>query len=121
MGRAVAAVLPRRRAAGRRRTRRARPPTRQSDFSQGALTPARAASHRSFVWSRNQDPRLPFLISGVVLLITTLALSRVESGLVQDQRAPNEPLAPAKPLGQVPMFFIASMVILSLGYQLHFS
>jgi hypothetical protein len=70
---------------------------------------------------RDQDPRLPFLISGVVLLITTLALSRVERGLVQGQPAPNEPLAPAKPLGQVPMFFIASMVILSLGYQLHFS
>ena len=27
---------------------------------------------------RNQDPRLPFLISGVVLLLTTLALSKVE-------------------------------------------
>jgi len=61
---------------------------------------------------RNQDPRLPFLISGVVLLITTLALSRVERGLVQES-APVKPVEPAKPLGQVPMFFIASMVILS--------
>jgi MFS family permease len=69
---------------------------------------------------RNQDPRLPFLISGVVLLITTLALSRVERGLVQET-APVKPAEPAKPLGQVPMFFVASMVILSLGYQLHFS
>jgi hypothetical protein len=69
---------------------------------------------------RNQDPRLPFLISGAVLLITTLALSRVERGIVQET-SPVEPAEPAKPLGQVPMFFIASMVILSLGYQLHFS
>ena len=30
---------------------------------------------------RNHDPRLPFVISGVVLLATTLALSRVERGL----------------------------------------
>src|SRR3981081_2707492 len=30
---------------------------------------------------RNEDPRLPFVISGVVLLITALALSRVERGL----------------------------------------
>ena len=29
---------------------------------------------------RDQDPRLPFLISGVVLLLTTLALSKVERG-----------------------------------------
>lgn len=70
---------------------------------------------------RNQDPRLPFLISGAVLLITTLALSKVERGIVQDAPALSEPATPAKPLGQIPMFFIASMVILSLGYQLHFS
>jgi hypothetical protein len=69
---------------------------------------------------RNQDARLPFLISGVVLLITTLALSKVERGLVQEN-SPVKPPQPAKPLGQIPMFFIASMVILSLGYQLHFS
>jgi len=70
---------------------------------------------------RNQDPRLPFLISGAVLLVTTLALSKVERGIVQEASALGEPAAPAKPLGRIPMFFIASMVILSLGYQLHFS
>lgn len=70
---------------------------------------------------RNEDPRLPFLISGLVLLITTLALSRVERGIAQQAPVSSEPLPPAKPLGQIPMFFIASMVILSLGYQLHFA
>jgi hypothetical protein len=69
---------------------------------------------------RNHDPRLPFVISGVVLLITTLALSKVERDLALAPRVVKEPV-PAKSLGQVPMFFIASMVILSLGYQLHFS
>src|SRR5882757_9346100 len=69
---------------------------------------------------RNQDARLPFLISGVVLLITALALSRVERGLLRGS-APVKLAEPAKPLGQVSVFFIASMVILSLGYQLHFS
>ena len=69
---------------------------------------------------RNHDARLPFVISGVVLLITTLALSKVERDLAQAPRVVKEPV-PAKSLGQVPMFFIASMVILSLGYQLHFS
>jgi len=69
---------------------------------------------------RNHDPRLPFVISGVVLLVTTLALSKVERNLVQAPPVAKAS-APAKSLGQVPMFFIASMVILSLGYQLHFS
>jgi MFS family permease len=67
---------------------------------------------------RDHDPRLPFLISGAVLLLTTLALSKVERGAMQDSAAP-EPAMPAKPLGRTPIVFIASMVILSLGSQLH--
>src|SRR5882724_5676636 len=46
---------------------------------------------------RNEDPRLPFVISGVVLLITTLALSKVERGIADEPAA--EAAAPAKPLG----------------------
>jgi MFS family permease len=68
---------------------------------------------------RNQDPRLPFIISSVVLLITALALSKVERGLSQAPKI--ETKQPAKPLGAVPVAFIATMVILALGYQLHFS
>jgi MFS family permease len=68
---------------------------------------------------RNQDPRLPFVISSVVLLITALALSKVERGLSQTPEI--ETKQPAKPLGKVPVAFIATMVILALGYQLHFS
>jgi hypothetical protein len=70
---------------------------------------------------RNQDARLPFVISSVVLLIAALALSRVERGLVQGSLPLSEPAEAAKPLGRVPMIFIVSMVILALGYQLHFS
>src|SRR5947208_2889695 len=58
---------------------------------------------------RNQDPRLPFVISSLVLLITAMALSKVERGLAQ---APNdETKQPAKPLGAVPVAFIATMII----------
>ena len=70
---------------------------------------------------RNHDARIPFVISGVVLLITALALSKVERGLAQGSAVPAKPAEVTKPLGQIPMFFIASMVLLSLGYQLHFS
>jgi hypothetical protein len=69
---------------------------------------------------RNVDPRLPFVISSVVLLITTFALSRVERDLAQET-APAKLKAPAKPFGTVPIIFIVAMVILALGYQLHFS
>jgi MFS family permease len=68
-----------------------------------------------------QDARLPFVISSVVLLITALALSRVERGISLDASTPDEPTQAAKPLGRMPVIFIGSMVILALGYQLHFS
>jgi Major Facilitator Superfamily len=70
---------------------------------------------------RDRDARLPFVISSVVLLITALALSRVERGLAQNVSVPDRPAAVTKPLGKVPMVFIGSMIILALGYQLHFS
>jgi len=70
---------------------------------------------------RDRDARLPFVISSVVLLITALALSRVERGLAQNVSVPDRPAAVTKPLGRVSMVFIGSMIILALGYQLHFS
>ena len=70
---------------------------------------------------RDQDARLPFVISSVVLLIAALALSKVERGLVQDAAPPATPIEPIKPLSMVPLIFIASLVVLALGYQLHFS
>jgi MFS family permease len=69
---------------------------------------------------RNQDARLPFVISSAVLLATAFALSRVERGLTQ-QSAVSGPAGPAKRLSKVPTAFVASTVILALGYQLHFS
>jgi hypothetical protein len=57
----------------------------------------------------------------VVVLITALALSRVERDLARDVPIPNKPAQAAKPLGRVPVVFIGSMIILALGYQLHFS
>ena len=38
---------------------------------------------------RNEDPRLPFVISGVVLLLTTLALSKVERDVAAQAPAPS--------------------------------
>jgi MFS family permease len=83
---------------------------------------AGAASPYLGVALRNTDPRLPFVIASVVLLIVTLALSRVERGLVKVKIRDGGAAAPdTKSLGRVPVMFIAAMVILALGYQLHFS
>jgi MFS family permease len=68
---------------------------------------------------KNHDPRWPFVLSGIVLLLTTLALAKVERDIAEE--APAKPAEPAKPLSAIPIFFIVSMLILSLGYQLHFS
>ena len=69
---------------------------------------------------RDQDARLPFVISSVVLLLTALGLSRVERGMRESVPAATVRQT-AKPLGKTSTFFIASMVLLALGYQLHFS
>ena len=69
---------------------------------------------------REHDARLPFVISSVVLLLTALGLSRIEHDVARDT-VPPTPAEAAKPLGLVPIVFIAAMIALALGYQLHFA
>ncbi|OKO74388.1 MFS transporter [Bradyrhizobium sp. NAS96.2] len=69
---------------------------------------------------RDHDARLPFVLSGAVLLLTALAFSGIERRVAAEVQ-PERLAAPARRLGAVPMFLIASMVLLSLGYQLHFN
>jgi hypothetical protein len=69
---------------------------------------------------RDVDPRLPFVISSVVLLVVTLALTRVERA-ASGAAPPPEPAKPAKAFGAIPVLFVAAMILLALGYQLHFS
>ena len=70
---------------------------------------------------RNHDARLPFVISSVVLLLTALGLSRVERGLLSEPSRADRASVPTKPFSKASAGFIASMVLLALGYQLHFS
>jgi len=82
----------------------------------GAVAPYMATSLRGV------DPRVPFVIAGVTLLLVTLTLSRVERGLVEVS-AREKPALPSqdKALGHTPLLFIAAMVILALGFQMHVS
>src|SRR5215213_11014074 len=68
---------------------------------------------------RDHDARLPFVVSGVVLFITALALSKVERRVSQESPLPSGPAEAAKPLGKLTLVFVGSMIILALGYQLH--
>lgn len=72
------------------------------------------------VLMKGLDPRLPFVISSVVLLTTTLALVKVERSLAGQPVAPAEP-AKAKVPGGIPLLFVAAILVLALGYQMHFS
>jgi len=69
---------------------------------------------------REHDARLPFVISSVALLLTALALSRIEHVAAQDTPPP-KPEEAAKPLGLTSIIFIVATVALALGYQLHFA
>src|SRR5258707_7459273 len=54
------------------------------------------------------------------MLVTVVALSKVEPN-VAVTAPPLKPPKPAKPFAALSVIFIAAMVILALGYQLHFS
>jgi hypothetical protein len=69
---------------------------------------------------RDQDARLPFVISSVVLLVTALALSRIEYDVAQGTSPPT-PAEREKPLGLMSIVFVVATIALALGYQLHFA
>jgi hypothetical protein len=68
-----------------------------------------------------QDPRLPFVIASVALVLVSLALSKIERGLAKD--APAESAPPKTVDRAVPapvVIFALATVIFALGFQLHF-
>ncbi|WP_316238755.1 MFS transporter [Bradyrhizobium sp. SZCCHNR1015] len=69
---------------------------------------------------RDYDPRLPFIVSSAVLLLTALGLSRIAQDGGSAAKQVTLKVEP-KPLRGLPLLFIGAMVILALGYQLHFS
>lgn len=72
---------------------------------------------------RTHDPRIPFVISTMVLLLTALAMSWIERQL-RDGKLPapeRAPIAMPKSRGTVAGIFVVAMLVLALGYQLHFS
>ena len=68
-----------------------------------------------------QDPRLPFVIASLTLLLVSLALAKVERSLAKQAPTSNEP--PKTVDRMVPaliLVFGLAVVIFALGFQLHF-
>jgi hypothetical protein len=83
----------------------------------GALAPYLAVS------LRNVDPRWPFALASVALVLTTLGMIAAERRLAQ---APPEKPAEAAPrafgtLTRPALVFGLAMVVLAIGYQVHFA
>jgi hypothetical protein len=66
-----------------------------------------------------QDPRLPFVIASVALVLTSLALAKVERSLAKDAPAKTEPPKTVDRAIPVIVFALAT-VIFAFGFQLHF-
>jgi MFS family permease len=68
----------------------------------------------------NKDPRLPFIVASVALVLTSLALSKVERDLAKDAPANPEPPKTIDRAVPAPIIvFALAMVIFALGFQLH--
>ena len=66
-----------------------------------------------------QDPRLPFVIASVALVLASLGLAKVERSLAKD--APPKPEPPKNVDRAVPVIvFALATVIFAFGFQLHF-
>jgi hypothetical protein len=66
-----------------------------------------------------QDPRLPFIIASVALVLTSLALAKVERSLAKNAPSKAEPPKTLDRAIPVIVFALAT-VIFALGFQLHF-
>jgi hypothetical protein len=68
-----------------------------------------------------QDPRLPFIVASGALVLTSLALAKVERTLAKDAPANNAPPKTVDRSVPAPVvIFALAMVIFALGFQLHF-
>jgi len=69
----------------------------------------------------NQDPRLPFIISSVALVLVALALTKVERTLAKQAPANNAPPKTVDRAVPAPILtFGLAIVIFAFGFQLHF-
>jgi hypothetical protein len=71
---------------------------------------------------REIDPRWPFVLASVAVVLAACGLSHVERSLAsQADIIPPKSARAAGPLGVLPIIFALGMLMLALGHQLHFA
>jgi hypothetical protein len=70
---------------------------------------------------RGIDPRIPFSLSSVALVLATFALAHVERAIASRRLAAPPPAPVPAQVSAARVVFAIAMVVLALGYQLHFS
>lgn len=68
---------------------------------------------------RDVDPRIPFATASIVLVLTTLGMIRAERLLATDK--PAEASAAFGSMTMPAIVFALGMIVLALGYQIHFA
>jgi MFS family permease len=87
---------------------------------------AGAAAPYLAVTLRGLDPRIPFVLSSAALLLATFGLAHVERRLARAPQAAPEPatarpaLAPSR-VSAARIAFAVAMIVLALGFQVHFA
>lgn len=81
---------------------------------------ASAASPFLAITLAKQDPRLPFVIASITLLLVSLALAKVERSLAKQAPVTNDPPQTVDRAVPAPILvFGLAVVIFALGFQLH--
>jgi len=70
---------------------------------------------------RGIDPRIPFALSSIALVLATFALAHVERSIASQRLAAPTPAPVSSQVSAARIVFAIAMVVLALGYQLHFS
>lgn len=70
---------------------------------------------------RNVDPRWPFALASLALVLTTLGMITAERRLTAAPRPANDNAPPFGHLSRPALVFALAMVVLALGYQIHFA
>jgi hypothetical protein len=70
---------------------------------------------------RDVDPRLPFTVASIVLVLTTLGMISAERKLASAPKPPSPPTASFGTMTKPAIVFALGMIALALGYQIHFA
>jgi MFS family permease len=70
---------------------------------------------------RGMDPRIPFALSSIALVLATFGLAHVERRIASQRLAAPAPAPVPSQVSAARIIFAIAMVVLALGYQLHFS